>query len=191
MFMKRLIETVPWRLVGWALLAALVFGAGWEAQGWRKDAEISAINEDRSRERETQAHAQAKAVDDARTEERRITDVQTRNANEAIKQLKAAQASALAADAAGRELRARIAALANAARRPDDPAAVAAGAATRDPVLLLADVLGRADQRAGDLAKYADAARIAGRQCERDYGVLTADPRTFRGADEKGLSDSD
>ncbi len=41
-----------------------------------------------------------------------------------------------------------------------------------DPILLLADVLGRADQRAGDLAQYADAARVAGQKCERDYDAL-------------------
>lgn len=39
--------------------------------------------------------------------------------------------------------------------------------------LLIADVLGRADQRAGELAEYADRARIAGQQCERDYDALT------------------
>jgi hypothetical protein len=37
----------------------------------------------------------------------------------------------------------------------------------------VADVLGRADERAGELAEYADRARIAGQQCERDYDALT------------------
>lgn len=174
--MNRMIESVPWRLVGWALLVALVFGAGWEVQGWRKDVEISTIKEDRARERRDQALAQIKAVDDARIEEQRVTAVQARNANEAIKQLQAAQAGARAADAARRELLARVTALANAARRPDDSGAVAAGPPTSDPVVLLADVLGRADQRAGDLAQYADAARIAGQKCERDYDALTVRP---------------
>ncbi|MEG1735660.1 MAG: DUF2514 family protein, partial [Comamonas sp.] len=32
----------------------------------------------------------------------------------------------------------------------------------------------RADKRAGILAEYADAARIAGAGCERDYDALTA-----------------
>lgn len=176
MFMRKLIEAVPWRLVGWALAVALVFGAGWAVQGWRKDAEISAINEDRGRERRNQALAQVKAVDDARIEERRVTAVQTRNTNEAIKQLQLWRTSALAADAARRELLARVAALANAARHPGDPAAVHPGSAAGDPILLLADVLGRADKRAGDLAQYADAARIAGQKCERDYDALTNAP---------------
>jgi hypothetical protein len=34
-------------------------------------------------------------------------------------------------------------------------------------------VLGRAGERAGELAEYADRARIAGQQCERDYDALT------------------
>lgn len=176
MYWKRLFDAVPWRLVGWALAVTLVFSAGWEVQGWRKDVEISAINEDRARERRDQALAQVKAVDDARIEEQRRTAAQSENANEAIKQLQAAQAGARAADFARRELLARVAALANAARRPDDSAAVGAGPSATDPVLLLADVLGRADQRAGDLAQYADAARIAGQKCERDYDALMPEP---------------
>ncbi|MDI3304904.1 MAG: DUF2514 family protein [Burkholderia multivorans] len=34
-------------------------------------------------------------------------------------------------------------------------------------------MLGRVDERAGELAEYADRARIAGQQCERDYDTLT------------------
>ncbi|QGZ61644.1 DUF2514 family protein [Paraburkholderia acidisoli] len=37
---------------------------------------------------------------------------------------------------------------------------------------LLAEVLGRPDERAGELAKMADDARIASEQCERDYDAL-------------------
>ncbi|WP_334070261.1 DUF2514 family protein, partial [Burkholderia cepacia] len=54
------------------------------------------------------------------------------------------------------------------------PAATTGGSAAGDALDLLANVLGRADQRAGDLAEYADRARIAGQQCERDYDALTA-----------------
>jgi len=55
--------------------------------------------------------------------------------------------------------------LADAACRPDDPRTIAAGASAGDAVLLLADVLRRADQRAGDFEQSADAARIAGLDC--------------------------
>lgn len=43
-----------------------------------------------------------------------------------------------------------------------------------DAIGVLADVLGRADKRAGVLAAYADTARAAGLKCERDYDALTA-----------------
>lgn len=38
-----------------------------------------------------------------------------------------------------------------------------------DPIGVLADVLGRADQRAGELAAIADERRIRGLACEREY----------------------
>lgn len=38
---------------------------------------------------------------------------------------------------------------------------------------VLADVLKLIDERAGILAEYADRARIAGQQCERDYDAIT------------------
>ena len=44
--------------------------------------------------------------------------------------------------------------------------------AAGDAIGVLADVLGRADTRAGILASTADAARIAGLKCERDYDAL-------------------
>jgi hypothetical protein len=128
-------------------------------------------------EQRNQAFAQTKAVDDARIEERRRTVEQTKATNEAIQQAERARADARAADAARRELFARATALANASRRPGDSGAVDGGASTGDPGHLLADVLGRADQRAGELAAYADAARIAGLACERSYDALTPGPR--------------
>ena len=45
-------------------------------------------------------------------------------------------------------------------------------ATTGDPIGVLADVLRSADERAGVPAEYADAARIAGQRCERDYDAL-------------------
>lgn len=49
----------------------------------------------------------------------------------------------------------------------------AGGPPAEDPIGMLADVLGRLDRRAGVLAEYADAARIAGQACERSYDSLT------------------
>lgn len=116
---------------------------------------------------------QAKAVDLARAEEQRRTAAQTEIANAAIQDAKAAQADARIADAARRELLARATALANAGRRPGDSGIVGSGQAAGDAAGLLADVLGKIDQRAQDLAEFADAAHIAGQACERSYDALT------------------
>ncbi|MCA8239842.1 DUF2514 family protein [Burkholderia sp. AU32262] len=114
--------------------------------------------------------AQLGAVEAARAEEQRRTAAQSEIANDANKQRTAALADAFAARAAAGSLQQRVDQLVASARHPT----TAAGSpATGDALDLLADVLGRADERAGELAAYADAARIAGQQCERDYDALT------------------
>ncbi|HDV8348848.1 TPA: DUF2514 family protein [Burkholderia vietnamiensis] len=118
--------------------------------------------------------AQLAAVAAARAEEQRRTAAQSEIAKDANQQRTAALADAFAARAAAGSLQQRVDQLVAAARHP---AAAAGGTATGDALDLLADVLGRADQRAGELAEYADRARIAGQQCERDYDALTAAAR--------------
>ncbi|MCA8014592.1 DUF2514 domain-containing protein [Burkholderia vietnamiensis] len=118
--------------------------------------------------------AQLAAVAAARAEEQRRTAAQSEIAKDANQQRTAALADAFAARAAAGSLQQRVDQLVAAARHP---AAAAGGPAAGDALDLLADVLGRADQRAGELAEYADRARIAGQQCERDYDALTAAAR--------------
>ncbi|WP_321967671.1 DUF2514 family protein [Burkholderia cepacia] len=115
--------------------------------------------------------AQIAAVAAARAEEQRRTAAQSEIANDANQQRTAALADAFAARAAAGSLQQRVDQLVAASRHPS---AAAGSPATGDALDLLADVLGRADQRAGELAEYADRAHIAGRQCERDYDALTA-----------------
>lgn len=50
-----------------------------------------------------------------------------------------------------------------------NPAAADLGTPAGDPIGVLADVLGRADERAGILADIADRRYIAGRACELEY----------------------
>ncbi|WP_340521206.1 DUF2514 family protein [Cupriavidus necator] len=164
--MARLLDGLPWRALGALVLAAVLFAAGWTAQGWRKDAE-------RDRERRDQALAQVNAVDRARLEEQRRTAAQTEIAHDTLQQAEAARADARAADAVARELRARATALTNAGRRPADTAIVGGGAPAPVAADLLADVLGRTDARAGELAEALDASRVAGLACERSYDALT------------------
>lgn len=113
-------------------------------------------------------------VQAARAEEQRRTNAQAEIANEATKQADAARADAAAASTAADGLRTRVAQLIAASRAARNSAAARSSSPTGDPLDVLADVLTRADKRAGDLAAYADAARIAGVACEHAYDSLTA-----------------
>lgn len=118
--------------------------------------------------------AQLVAVAAARAEEQRRTAAQSEIAKDANQQRTTALADAFAARAAAGSLQQRVDQLVAAARHP---ATAPGGPPTGETLDLLADVFGRADQRQGELAAYADAARIAGQQCERDYDALTAAAR--------------
>ncbi|KVE45477.1 DUF2514 family protein [Burkholderia sp. BDU5] len=121
---------------------------------------------------------QAKQIDDLTTERdefsRRVA-AQQEIATRAAKERDQARADAAAADGAAIGLRKQVAALVVDVRRAG---ASAAGPATGDALDLLADVLGRTDERAGELAKIADERGIAGQQCERSYDALMGDART-------------
>ncbi|MBZ5793930.1 DUF2514 domain-containing protein [Burkholderia contaminans] len=115
------------------------------------------------------AKDQTKAVEAARAEEQRRIAAQQENADHAAKERDQARADAAAAATAADGLRKQVAGLVERARHT---AASAGSSATGDALDLLADVLGRADARAGELASIADERGIAGQQCERDYDAL-------------------
>lgn len=167
-----MIRALAWRAIGAGLLAIALFFAGWVVNGWRKNAEIDRMKTEQSEERTRQALAQVKAVDEARIEEQRRTAAQTEIANVATKDAETARRDARAAGAASEQLRQRVAALVREYARPGDPASASGSAPAGDPIRMLADVLGRADRRAGILAEIADASRIAGLACERAYDSL-------------------
>jgi hypothetical protein len=96
----------------------------------------------------------------------RTFETQQEAVNRAQDQTQAAQRDAAAAGHAADRLRERTAELTKRAR------ASCPSKATGDPIGVLADVLGRADARAGILAEYADRARIAGQLCEQSYEAL-------------------
>lgn len=58
-------------------------------------------------------------------------------------------------------------------RAAEDPALTGRGEAAGPALDLLAELFRRADARAGELARYADNARIAGLACERSYDALS------------------
>jgi hypothetical protein len=169
---------------GW-MAAALVLGGLLVAQTVRLHAaQLDAANT-RTKNAQTLQHIAdltAKALRAVRAQEARWAADQERNARETATQIAAANADAASARRASDGLRQRIAALvADARRATANPSPAPAIEAAGDPIGVLADVLGRADQRAGILAAYADAARISGQSCERDYDALTEPPRPAAG----------
>lgn len=117
-------------------------------------------------------------ADNAAETLRRLTD-QQKATDEALKQRDAALADLAAAGTRDRQLRSQLALYVAAARNSGagcNPTPAGAGAPAEDPAGVLADLFGRADDRAGILAAALDASRIAGQACERAYDALTAEP---------------
>lgn len=165
-------------LIGWkgyvaaAMVGAFVAGvATWTAQGWRGDARLARAEAARSQERDAQAQATMTAIEAARDEGRRRAAAVEKARDDAQN-----KAAAAAADAAGvrvelGRLRTRANALAHAAASRD-PAAADGSPAGADAVDLLTYMLGRVSDRAEELARIADRARISGLMCELAYGEL-------------------
>ncbi len=169
---------------GWQLLA-LVLAAGLLWQTLRLHAaQLDAAAARTAHAKDLMSHAKtlrtiadltAAAVQAVRAQENQWAKAQEENARETANQIIAARADADDARRAGDRLQQRVAALVASARgAAAHPGAEPAVAPAGDPIGVLADVLGRADKRAGILAEYADAARVAGASCERDYDALTA-----------------
>lgn len=130
---------------------------------------------DRNAEKAAAANtALRQAAANARETQRRLTDQQeVQHAHDT--ELAAAVRDRDAARGASLRLSRQLAAFAAAHRgAASHPGAGGDSAPAGDPIGVLADLLGRIDARAGVLADYADAARIAGKQCEASYDALTA-----------------
>lgn len=152
-----------------AVIVAIFVGAATGYSKGHRDADQSAKVAD-----------QARQIDDLtneRNEIRRRLAAQQEIATDAAKERDRAAADAVVADAAADGLRKQVAALVADVRRAS---ASAGGPAAGDALDLLADVFGRADERAGELAKIADERGIAGQQCERSYDALIGDAQTNR-----------
>lgn len=148
-----------------AFIAGLVLAG--TVQGWRYGERIAEINA-------AQAQAVTDAVTAAREEEqRRIKNLEV-IADDTRNKLDAAQADAATARTTAAGLRQQLADYRQRARCNPTPAG--GSTPTEDPLFLLSDLLSRADERAGELAEFADRAHIAGRACEAAYDSLRVKP---------------
>ena len=119
------------------------------------------------------AEAKAKAIELVREEEQRRQAAIDGVRQHAEQQIARAEADAAAADAAADSLREQAKRLAaRAGQCTSHPTATQSGKATAQPSVVLSDVLGRADERAGQLAAAYDRARAAGLTCEAAYDAL-------------------
>lgn len=162
-------RALPW------LLAVALGAAG--LQTYRLALEQSAharTQRDHAQQLGATARAAGEAVAAARTEEGRRFTALWETLNETKVALDRAQSDAAAASDAGVSLRRRIAALTAGCRAPaSDPAPAGSSSPADASADLLADVQRRLDEAADGIAQHADAARIAGRGCERAYDALT------------------
>ncbi|WP_409307663.1 DUF2514 family protein [Pseudomonas putida] len=115
-----------------------------------------------------------RAAAQARQEEQRRAEAQEEARAHAQKARKIADNGAAGADAAGQRLQRDAENLvASVSCAGTDTAAVARGETATRAVMVLSDLLARADARAGQLAKAYDRAKIAGDQCAKEYDYLS------------------
>ncbi|NIF31678.1 DUF2514 family protein [Enterobacter sp. Cy-643] len=122
------------------------------------------------------ALALASAQARQRDEEKRRRDETTKATDVANAQLAKARADADGALRAGEQLRTTLSAIRRqlaASETSKLSAAAAGGAAGADTGILLTDVLGSADKRAGELAEYADRVSVRAQTCESIYKGVT------------------
>lgn len=132
----------------------------WQAKWDRQSAEL--------------AEARARNAQLAREEEQRrqrAVDKVRQDAEQQIARVETDAAAASTVAAGVLEQARRVAARASQCARHSG--AAQSGDAAGQSAVVLADVLGRADARAGELARAYDRARAAGLACERAYHSLT------------------
>lgn len=154
-------------VVGFLIETAIVVAVTWHFVAAHYETKIAA-------DHEAQAVAMAQAAKAAQDETTRRVAAQQEVAHAAQVQADAARADAVSAARARDSLRVQLSAFVSAHRGPVDPGTAGGGTPAGDPIGVLADVLGRADERAGILAGIADERGIAGAACERAYDALTS-----------------
>lgn len=160
---------MTWLVANWKLALLGVLLALLGVQTMR----IAGLHTDAAEQQAAAAEVRMLADRAQRTEEQRRAAAVTKEATDAQSRIVSLEDDLRGARAAADGLRAAAADTARRARAHTCAAAASPGQPGADPIGVLADVLGRADQRAGIVAEYADRLRIAGFGCEHSYDALT------------------
>ncbi|MCH5568843.1 DUF2514 domain-containing protein [Pseudomonas syringae] len=161
-------KALPWKAVGLLLILLALAGALYGAYRHGVTVTDLAWKAKWAEEVSTQSEAVATTTIEYRTEEQRRQKAANQVANDARQEQTAALTDAAVADAAGDRLRVEARKLAAATScAPGDTGAAERGKAASRAAMVLSELLGRADARAGELAKAYDESRIAGLACNR------------------------
>ncbi|PBQ00348.1 hypothetical protein CCL17_17075 [Pseudomonas congelans] len=159
-------KALPWKAVGLLLILLALAGALYGAYLHGVTVTDLAWKAKWAEEVSTQSEAVATTTTEYRTEEQRRQKAANQVANDARQNQTAALTDAAVADAAGDRLRVEAGKLAaTASCVPGDTGAAERGKAATRAAMVLSDLLGRADARAGELAKAYDESRVAGLAC--------------------------
>jgi len=160
---------MTWVLANWKLLLAVVLLVLLGLQTVR----VAELKQDAADQRAADAETRLLADRAQRTEEQRRSAAVTKEATDAQIRIASLEGDLRLAAGAADGLRAAANSAASRARAGACAATSGPSQSGADAIGVLADVLGRADQRAGVLAEHADRLRIAGIACERSYNALT------------------
>ncbi|WP_439851168.1 DUF2514 domain-containing protein [Pseudomonas syringae] len=166
-------KALSWTLVGVVLILLALAGALYGSYRHGVTVTDLAWQSKWAKQVSTQSEAVATTTAEYRTEEQRRQKAAKQVANDARQEQTAALTDASIADAAGDRVRVEARKLAaTTSCAPGDTGAAERGKAASRAAMVLSDLLGRADTRAGELAKAYDRSRVAGLACERSYNSL-------------------
>lgn len=168
--MIALLDIRAWLAIACAALVLMV--AGQQVRVSHAKAATAAVVAELATTRAQYAQAAQKAEADARAEESRREAEKQEVVDAARKQSEDAIAAVSRADAAADGLRSQLAKYSAAIRSATNPGAGKGSPPAGAALDLLIGVLQRSDEATGELARFADAAHIAGSACERQYDAL-------------------
>ena len=163
-----------WPVAGAIGIGLVLWGGIQTARLKHAQAQTEEVKRACALERANATQAALKQSEENRAKEQAWQARQKEVSDEAERKLTQARADAVIADAAAGKLQQRVAALVAQARAATrDPASTPSSAPATDAIGLLAGVLGRLDQAAGQYAAAADESRAAGEACVAAYDALT------------------